>query len=159
MYFFSASRWPSASALPTFAPPRTASTAASRLFRARPCSRASVPASALVVRQRQQEHLAGDVGIAALLRFLVRLVQQADQVTADLHLAFGAGDLGQALERRVDRFRQRRHVDTGARQERAAGAVGVAQHRGQHVQRLDVLVLVADRDRLRVGQRFLEFRG
>ena len=38
VYFFSASRWPSASALSTFWPPRTASIAASSALRVRPCS-------------------------------------------------------------------------------------------------------------------------
>ena len=46
-YFFSDSRWPSASALCTGAPPRTASIAASRLERARPCLRTNWPASPL----------------------------------------------------------------------------------------------------------------
>jgi hypothetical protein len=35
----------------------------------------------------------------------------------------------------------------------------LAQHRRQQVQRLDVLVVVADRDRLRIGQRFLKLGG
>ena len=38
VYFFSASRWPSASGLSTFWPPRTASIAASSALRVRPCS-------------------------------------------------------------------------------------------------------------------------
>ncbi len=47
VYFLSASRWLSASALPTVWPPRTASMAASSARRASPCSRAMRPASPL----------------------------------------------------------------------------------------------------------------
>ena len=47
VYFFSASRWPSASAESTLAPPRTASIAATRAFFDSPWSRASRPASPL----------------------------------------------------------------------------------------------------------------
>ena len=47
VYFLSASRWPSASALPTGWPPRTESIADSSDLRARPASRARRPASPL----------------------------------------------------------------------------------------------------------------
>ncbi len=47
VYFFSDSRWPSASCELTFSPPRTAEMADSSDLRARPCSRARRPASDL----------------------------------------------------------------------------------------------------------------
>jgi len=47
VYFFKASRWPSASALFTDSPPRTNSIAASNDFRFRPFSRANLPSSPL----------------------------------------------------------------------------------------------------------------
>ncbi|OQC09023.1 MAG: hypothetical protein BWX79_01537 [Alphaproteobacteria bacterium ADurb.Bin100] len=48
VYLVRASRWPSASALLTPCPPRTASMAASRLLRVRPLARARLPISALL---------------------------------------------------------------------------------------------------------------
>ena len=50
------------------------------------------------------------------------------------------------------------HVDAGALQQRF-GAVFLAQHGGQQVHRLDVGVVVAQCERLRVAERFLEFGG
>ena len=47
-YFFKASRWPSASALCTFSPPRTVVTATSNALRFKPLSRANLPHSALL---------------------------------------------------------------------------------------------------------------
>ena len=47
VYFFSASRWPSASAESTFSPPRTASIAASSALRVRPWPRTMPPRSVL----------------------------------------------------------------------------------------------------------------
>jgi hypothetical protein len=86
VYFFSASRWPSASAESTFWPPRTASMAASSALRVRPWPRTMPPMSLLAVGQRQQEHLAGDELVAALGGLLVGLLQQLHQVAPGLHL-------------------------------------------------------------------------
>ena len=47
VYFFNASRWPSASALFTDSPPRTTSIAASKALRVKPFSRAALPNSPL----------------------------------------------------------------------------------------------------------------
>ncbi len=86
VYFFSASRWPSASAQSTFWPPRTASMAASKRLARQAVLARDAADVLLAVGQRQQEHLAGDELVAALERLLLGRLQQADQVAADLHL-------------------------------------------------------------------------
>ncbi|MGF6814550.1 hypothetical protein OKW33_001356 [Paraburkholderia atlantica] len=58
---------------------------------------------ALVVGDREQEHFARDKRVVELLRFLVGLVQQTGQFTADLHIAVGALHLGQPRDRVVQR--------------------------------------------------------
>ena len=111
---------------------------------------------AFVVRHREQEHLARDVAVAPLLRFLVGGVQDSREVAADLHLAIAALHLGLALDGAVERAGERRHVDSRALQQRLGPGVVLPEHREQHVHGLDVLVVVADGDGLRVLQRFLE---
>ena len=87
MYFFSASRWPSASALSTFWPPRTASIAASSDLRLAPCSFSSAPIDVFVVGGGEQEHLARDELVAALARFLLGRLQQRAELAARLRPA------------------------------------------------------------------------
>jgi hypothetical protein len=94
----------------------------------RPAGQAVLPRQAaglaLVVGQREQKHLAGDIGISAPLRLLVGLVQQADQVAPDLDLAVVALHLRQTLQRRIDRPGQRPDGNPGALQQRAARCTG-----------------------------------
>ena len=114
---------------------------------------------ALVVRQGQQEHLRGDELVAALLRVLVRQVEQIGQVAADLHLAGVAFHLGQARHRLFRRALQRGDVDAGARQQRGAGAVVLPQQRQQQMLRFDELLVAAHGDALGIGQGLLELGG
>jgi hypothetical protein len=114
---------------------------------------------ALVVGEREQEHLAGDELVAALLRFAVGDVEQVVEVAADADLAAVALDLGQAADGLADRVLERRHVDAGALQQRHAAAVVLLEQRLQHVQRLDELLVVAHGDALRIGQGLLELGG
>jgi hypothetical protein len=54
-------------------------------------------------------------------------------------------------------IRQRSDVDT-SRWSSDWPAIALTQHCEQNMHRLDVLIVVADGDRLRVGECFLEFR-
>jgi hypothetical protein len=113
-------------------------------------------ALALVVAQREQEHLRSDELVAAFLRFLVGDVEQVAQIAANLHLAAVSFDFRQAGDRLRERRLQRRHVDAGTRQQRRGGAVVLLQQGEQQVLWLDQLVVVADRQTLGIGQRLLE---
>src|SRR5690606_23920737 len=92
---------------------------------------------ALVVGEREQEHLAGDELVAALLRLAVGDVEQVVEVAADADLAAVTFDLGQAADRFGNRSLERRHIDAGALQQRYAAAVVLLEQRLHHVQRLD----------------------
>jgi hypothetical protein len=112
----------------------------------------------LGIGQCEQEHLAGDVLVAALGGLLLGCLQQCDQVATRLHRLAAALDLGQAGDERVERRLQRRDAHARAFEQRAR-AVGLRQHRGEQVRGLDVGVAARDGQRLRLRQRFLEVAG
>ena len=101
-YFLRASRWPSASALFTPCPPRTASIAASSDLRVRPLLAGEVADVGLAVGHGQQEELAGDELVVALDGFLLGRLQQLAQLGADLDLVM-ALHLRQLLDRALRR--------------------------------------------------------
>ena len=113
----------------------------------------------LVVGQRQQHHFARHELVAALLRFLVGQVQHVHEFAADLGLAAGARHLGQAFERAFQGAGQAVDVHARTLQQRARAAVVLVQQRGQHVDRLDILVIVAYCQALRIGNCFLQLGG
>ena len=115
------------------------------------------PAFALVVGERQQEHLGRDELVAALLRFLVGEVEQIGQIAPDLHFAAVAFHLGQARHGVVQRRLQRVDVAAGTGQQRTRPAVGIVEQSQQQVLRLDELVVVADGQALGIGQGLLQF--
>ncbi|MNQ82081.1 hypothetical protein D3C85_971240 [compost metagenome] len=110
---------------------------------------------ALVVGQRQQEELAGDVGVAAARGFLVGARQHALQVAAHLDVVF-ALHLRQGLQGVLEGRRQPVDRHPGPRQQAAGAAVGIRQQGGQYVDGLDVGVIVAGGQTLSVGQGLLE---
>ena len=156
VYFLSASRWPSASGLSTFWPPRTASIAASSDLREAPNSFSSRADRRLRLRRRDQEQLARDELVAALVRLLLGRLEQRRQIAARLD-RLAPLHLRQALQRVLERGLDLAGVDAGARQERLR-AVGLGEHRGEHVDRLDVGVVAGDGQALRFGERLLERR-
>ena len=113
---------------------------------------------AFVVGQRQQEQLAGDVGVAPARGFLVGARQHALQLAADLDVVI-ALHLRQGLERLLDGRLQPVHGDAGARQQAAGPAVGIGQQRGQHMYGLNVGMIVAGGQALGVRQCLLELGG
>ncbi|KFB72875.1 MAG: hypothetical protein AW09_001921 [Candidatus Accumulibacter phosphatis] len=114
-------------------------------------------ALALVIAQCEQEHLRGNELVAAFLRLLVGNVEQVAKITADLYLAAVSLDLRQTSDRLRQCRLQRRHIDTGARQQGRGCAIVLLQQGQQEVLWLDQLVVVADRQTLGIGQRLLEF--
>ena len=114
---------------------------------------------ALVVQRRQQEQFGGDEGVVALHRLLVGQVQQIVELARDAHLAALAFDLGQPRQRLGQRRLQRRHLYAGTRQDRRRAGAFLVQQRQQQVLRLDVGMVAADGQALRVGKRLLELGG
>ena len=94
-----------------------------------------------------------------LLRQLVGGVEQAAEVIAHRQVAGLPGHLGQRVQRLAQPFAQQRHVDPGLGQQRPAAATGLVEQRGQHMHRLDDVVVAAHGQRLRIGQGFLEVGG
>src|SRR5690606_3660449 len=88
---------------------------------------------------------------------LVRQVEDAVEVVGDVHLAPRAFHARQPVERLPELRAQQ--VDVRARlvEEVAHRAALLIQQGRHHVQRLDVLVVAADGERLRVRQGQLEF--
>ena len=118
------------------------------------CNAASL---ALAVDQRQQKQLTGDVFVTAFDGFFFGRLQHAAQLWPALHLVL-AGDVWQALDGSLCRGQQSRHFDACALQQRAR-AIVLLEHGHQQVHRLDVSVVVAQGQRLRVAQGFLKLGG
>ena len=117
------------------------------------------PGLALVIAGREQKHLRGDELVAALLRGLVGQVEQVVQVAPDLDFSAVAFHLGQPFDGIVQRGLQRRDIAARARQQRSRPTVGVVDQGQQQMLRLDELVVAADCQTLRIGQRLLELGG
>ncbi|MNT24331.1 hypothetical protein D3C72_1597980 [compost metagenome] len=115
-------------------------------------------ALALVVSHGEQEQLAGNELVIALDGFLLGGVEQVVEVAAHLDLV-GALHLRQPLDGGVQRGLQAADVHAGARQQRARGAIVLRQQRAQQVHRFDVLVVMPQRQALRISKRLLEPGG
>ena len=111
----------------------------------------------LVLERRQHEQLAGNVLVAALLRDLVGEIEDAVQLVGEVDFAGVAFDLRQPVERLAELRAQQIDVGAGLVEQRAHGAALLVQQGRHDVQRLDVLMIAADRQRLGIGQRLLEF--
>ena len=114
---------------------------------------------AAVLEGREQEVLARDVLVAALLRELVGDVEQALQVVRDMHLAGAALDLRQLVERGDEVGAQPCDVAARLLQHRARPAALLLEQGEQHVGRLDDLVVAPERERLGLGEGLLEAGG
>ncbi len=113
---------------------------------------------ALVLAGREHEQFARDVLVAALLRELVGDVEEFQEVVRGMHLARRAFHRRDAADLLEQARAQQVHVDAGAIEQRARAAAFLVEQREQQVHRLDELVIAADRERLRIRQRELEFR-
>ena len=105
----------------------------------------------------QNEQFARYVLIAALLGEPVRHVQGACERIADLHVAgIPAGHGGQPRQHLAELRAQRADIDPGLGKQRSHAAALLIEQRDQHMQRFDELVVVAERQALRLGQRRLQ---
>ncbi len=111
---------------------------------------------ALVVERRDDEELAGDELVAALLRQLVGQHQQAVQIVADADVALVALDLRQPLHRFAELAAQTGDVDASLAQQRLGRPALLIEQGDQHMQRLDDVVVATHRQRLRVSQGLLK---
>ena len=113
----------------------------------------------LALQHRQQYQLTGDIGVAALLGQFVRHIEDFAQFTGQVDFAPRAADLGQRFQRRFQTGYQSRHVRACLLQQGPGGASFLVQQGAQQVQRLDKVVVLAQCERLRVGQRRLQLVG
>ena len=112
----------------------------------------------LGVGQRQQEHLAADELVAALGGFLVGRLQQLHQVAPGLHRLAAALHLRQVADGGFHGRDQRPGIGAGAVEQRTR-PVGLLQHGGQQVRRLDIRVVAGDGQTLGIAQGLLEGGG
>ena len=112
---------------------------------------------ALAVDHGQQEQFAGDELVAALDGLFFGGLQHAAQFGSALHLVLALHGR-QALHGGFSSGQQAGHIGSRTLQQRP-GAVLLAQHGHEHVHRLDVRVVIAQRERLGVAQGFLELGG
>ena len=143
VYFLSASRWPSASCESTLG---AAAHRFDRLPRApcasSPCSLRRRPVSPLSSASASRNSSLAMNWSPRLVRFLVGQVEQVVEVARDADLAAGPLDLGQALDRLLERRLQLRDLDAGAREQRRRAAVLLGEQRREQVLRLDEAVVV-----------------
>ncbi len=111
---------------------------------------------ALVFEGGQDEELAGDVLVTALLRDLVGEVQQPPEVVRQVHLAARAFHLRQSVERFTQLRAQRVDVGSALVEQRPHGAALLVQQGLHEVHGLDDLVVAPQGKRLRFLQRGLE---
>ena len=156
VYFFSASRWPSASAESTVAPPRTASMAASSALRVRPWPRTTPPMSVF-------ESASATRNISLATNWSPRLPASFSACCSSCSRSRLADTCpppctcGRPAIAVVHRGLQAGRVGAGA-VEQGLRAVRLRQHRRQHVRRFDVRVVARHRGALAVGQGLLERR-
>ena len=98
-----------------------------------------------------------DVLVGALLGDLVGEVEELAQLVAEMHLAAGAFHFGQAVDRVTELRAQQVHVGAGLGQQATNGAALLIKQRNHDVRRLDELVVLANSQGLRIGQRELKF--
>ncbi len=115
------------------------------------------PRFALVGRGGEQEQLRGNVLIAALLGFLVGDVQQLGELAGDVHLprrrAFHSWQFLYGFRKSS---LQKRRICARLADQGGGAAVLLAEQRGEKVLGLDVLMVVAERGALRLGEGFLQ---
>jgi hypothetical protein len=114
---------------------------------------------ALVRGGGEQEQLGSDVLVAALLRFLVGDVEELRQLARDVHLAGGAFHLRQLLDGLGETLAEKLRIASRLADQAGDAAVFLAEEREQQVGGLDVLLVAAERQALRLGEGFLQLGG
>jgi hypothetical protein len=111
----------------------------------------------LGIGQGEQKHFAGDELITPFERFFFGGLQQPDQLWPGLHLLLPM-DLRQTGDGGLGGGQQCRHLGASTLQQ-GFGAVGLPEHGDQQMGHFDVGVIAPQRERLGIGQGFLEFGG
>ena len=112
----------------------------------------------VLLGQRQQEVLGGDVLIAEHRHLFLGPLEHPDQGGGGAHLC-GLAQLRQVLDRLHRAGAYRIDVRGELLQDRDDQPVGLAQQRNQQVRRRDLGVASLGRQRLRCGHRFLGLDG
>jgi hypothetical protein len=111
---------------------------------------------ALIAEGGDEEQFAREIGVALLLRELVGEIQQAHEVVRRMHVATGAFDFRQAIERLAHLAAQGLGVDAAVPDQMFDRAAVLFEQGGHQVQRFDELVIEAQRPALGVAQGLLE---
>ncbi len=106
----------------------------------------------LVLEGREREQLGRDVVVFALLRELVRDIEQAIEVLRHVDVTGRALHRGQFVDGRVQVLAQLGDVRAGLHQQRPGGAVLLVEQRGEYMRGLHELVVLAHGQGLGVGQ-------
>ena len=114
---------------------------------------------ALVLQRRQHEQLGADVAVLALLGEFVAEIEQTRQGVGNLHIAAGALDARQTVERFAKLGAQQIDVDIGLGEQGPHRAAVLIEQCCQHMHRLDELVIAAHRQALSVAQSQLKLAG
>ena len=111
-----------------------------------------------VAHRREHHQLARDVAVRALLGELVRHVDEAREVAADMHVAGGAGDWRDTLDEGPEPGPDLIDVHLRLAEQRAHAAVALIEQRDEQMGGLDELVVTAHREAPGIGKGELEPR-
>jgi len=120
------------------------------------------PRRAAVLGHGQEQMLHGDIVVLQALGLLLGLGQGAVEPARDVDLVGGPrwpGHLRQARQLILDAPRHLCRIDAGLGQDGRGQAALLPQQGGQQVLNVDLLMVIARRDRLRGGDGFLRFLG
>src|SRR5690606_20863420 len=115
------------------------------------------PCLTLVVDKGKQEQLAGDVCVATTGGLFVGTREHRLQVPADLNVLVDALHLWQGGYRRVQIGHDPVHCHAGACEQAACATIRIGQQGGQHMNRLDIGVVVSDGQALSICKSLLKF--
>ena len=114
---------------------------------------------ARVADRREHHQIARNEAVRALLGELVRHVEQARQIAADVHVAGGPGDRRNSLDEHPEAGPQLVDVQLGLVEQRANGAVALIEERDEEVGGLDELVVAPHGQAAGIRKGELEPRG
>ena len=109
------------------------------------------------VQRSKDEELAGNVLVVTLLGELVGQVEQLAEIVAEVHVAAGTFDFRQAIARLAELRTHQIDVNAGLGQQTADRATLLIEQRNHQMDGFDELVVLADRQGLRIAQCHLEF--
>ncbi len=110
----------------------------------------------LVGESRQDDGFAGDEFIPVFLRCLVSLIQKPAQLIGHGDVSAIALNLGQTLQDVIQSLAQCRQIKAGLRQQGPYRAAFLIKQTDHQVDRLNKIVVITQRQRLRIRQRGLQ---